>query len=59
VLAGAAGSVLYSNDNGASFNVVPTEGNRVYSDVLVTADGHLLLVGFGGVSILTAERGDD
>jgi hypothetical protein len=31
----------------------------VYSDVLIDADGRILLVGFGGVSFLTAERGND
>ena len=59
MLAGAAGSVLLSSDNGASFRTLPTESNSVYSDVLVTPDNRLLLVGFGGISILTAERGDD
>ena len=53
------GAVLHSSDNGASFSVVPTEGNRVYSDVLLTPDDRLLLVGFGGFSVLTAERSDD
>ena len=28
-------------------------------NLMVTADDHLLLVGFGGISILTAERGND
>lgn len=57
VLAGAAGAVLHSDDDGASFRVVPTTGNRVYSGVLIGTDSRLLLVGFGGVSVIAA--GDD
>lgn len=57
VLAGAAGAVLRSDDAGQSFSVIPTEGNRVYSDVLANPDGSFLLVGFGGISVLTP--GDD
>ena len=53
------GALLHSNDNGASFSAVPTEGNRVYSGVLPMPDGRIPLVGFGGISTLTAERGDD
>jgi hypothetical protein len=42
--------VLESSDAGASFRVVPTEGNKVYSGVSLADDGRVLLVGFGGVS---------
>ena len=59
VLAGSAGAVLYSRDHGQTFRALPTEGNRVYSDVTATVDGRILLVGFGGVSFLTPEPGDD
>ena len=52
ILAGAAGAVLHSGDDGESFSVVPTEGGTVYSGVTTTAGGRLLLVGFGGVSAL-------
>ncbi len=51
-LAGAAGVVLQSNDGGANFSSVPTVGNRVYSGVAHTTDGDVLLVGFGGISLL-------
>ena len=53
VLVGSAGAVLFSNDNGSSFRVIPTTGNRVYSGVAEAADGRLLLVGFGGYLLLT------
>ena len=55
VLAGAAGAVLLSRDSGESFRIVPTQGNRVYSDALLLDDGRILLVGFGGISVLAAE----
>jgi photosystem II stability/assembly factor-like uncharacterized protein len=50
ILVGSAGAVLLSDDNGSNFRIIPTTGNRVYSGVAATADGRLLLVGFGGVS---------
>jgi photosystem II stability/assembly factor-like uncharacterized protein len=56
VLVGSAGAVLTSNDHGATFAKVSTSGNSVYSGVTETNDGKLLLVGFGGVSII--DEGD-
>jgi photosystem II stability/assembly factor-like uncharacterized protein len=52
VLVGSAGAVLVSYDHGAGFDTIPTTGNRVYSSVAQTIDDKLLLVGFGGVSIM-------
>ena len=55
-LVGSAGAVLTSSDHGATFEKVSTSGNSVYSGVTKTTDGKLLLVGFGGVSII--DEGD-
>ena len=52
VLVGSAGAVLSSDNHGTSFKAIPTTGNRVYSSVTETADGKLLLVGFGGLSLI-------
>lgn len=59
VLAGASGVVLLSRDAGKTFRVVPTEGSRVYSDLIMNPDGSVMLVGFGGPSILDAETMND
>jgi len=53
---GSAGAVLTSSDHGATFKKVSTSGNSVYSGVTEANDGKLLLVGFGGVSII--DEGD-
>jgi len=56
ILVGSAGAVLISHDHGATFEKISTSGNSVYSGVTATNDGKLLLVGFGGVSIV--DEGD-
>jgi len=48
--------VLRSHDGGATFSVIPTEGNKVYSGVTVAPDGRVLLVGFGGISIVAGNE---
>jgi len=57
VLVGSAGAVLTSNDHGTTFKKVSTSGNSVYSGVTKTSDDKLLLLGFGGVSII--DEGDE
>jgi photosystem II stability/assembly factor-like uncharacterized protein len=59
VLVGSAGALLASNDDGASFQTLPTSGNRVYSGVTETPDGQIMLVGFGGVSIVGGVDSDE
>jgi photosystem II stability/assembly factor-like uncharacterized protein len=59
VLVGSAGAVLASNDHGATFHALPTSGNRVYSGVTETPDEKIMLVGFGGVSIVGGDDSDE
>jgi hypothetical protein len=51
--------VLASNDHGATFHALPTSGNRVYSGVTETPDEKIMLVGFGGVSIVGGDDSDE
>ena len=57
-LAGAAGAVLISDDDGQTFRSIPTEGGLVYSDVSMRSDGSLLLAGFGGLSVIDPMAGN-
>ena len=57
-LVGAGGTLLLSHDQGQTFEIMSTGSRRPFSSVYANGAGGLLLVGFGGVSVVDYGRPD-